>query len=153
MMPAPAAPRPLQPSPVEIASWNNARSNARQAYDNAFAQNQFQRNQATIGYNAQRDQMMRGTQQARQNFDDPYMERGVFRSGIRFGGLNAFKKQADDAQNEAMNAYLAQLGQLDVAQGQAGGTYDTTIKNIARQQQAREAQLRADLASAIKGMT
>jgi hypothetical protein len=151
-MPALTAPRPIQPTPVEIASWNAARSTARQNYDNAFAQNQFQRNQATIGYNAQRQQMQQGTQQARQRFDDPYLERGVFRSGIRFGGLNMFRQEADTALDNAQNAYLAQLGQLDTSLAGAWGSYDTTIRNIAAQQQARENQIRQDLANAIKGV-
>lgn len=152
-MPAVAAPKPIQPSPVEIASWGAGKANARQAYENQLAQSGFQRTQATLGYNANRQQQQAATQQARQTFDDPYIERGVFRSGIRMGGLTNFREQADTALNNAQNAYLTQMGQLQVGDTAAGGTYDTTIRNISAQQQARENQLRADLATAIKGIT
>ena len=75
-----------QPTPVEIQQWQQGAGNARQAYDQASARTKYLQGTATNAYGLQNRQATYNNQQQRQTFDDPYIGRGIFHSGIRAGG-------------------------------------------------------------------
>jgi hypothetical protein len=142
------APTPMQPSPVEIQQWETGRGNARQQYLQQQAQTNYQKSQTTLGNQMQQQQLAYNQGQQRQQFDDPYIARGIFNSGIRGGGLQNFYTNYAQQNATAQQQYLQQMGQLDLNDIQAGANRDTTLGNIDAAEQAR----RADLAAQIKGI-
>jgi|KBSMisStandDraft_5_1062788.scaffolds.fasta_scaffold358419_2 hypothetical protein len=142
------APVAQEPTPVEIANWQAGRSNARQAYQSQLATSNYQRQQAGLANQIYNRQAQFGNQQERQNFDDPYIGRGIFNSGIRQQGLlNMYTNQANQAAT-AQQQYLAQLGGYGVQDQNALAGQNTSLANIDAQELAR----RTQLASEIKGI-
>jgi hypothetical protein len=142
------APVAQEPTPVEIANWQTSRSNARQAYQQQLATSQYQARQAGLANDINTRQMQFANQQSRQTFDDPYIARGIFNSGIRGTGLsNMYTQQANAAAN-AQQQYLAQLGGYNLAEQNAYAGMNTSLANVDAQELAR----RAQLASEIKGI-
>jgi hypothetical protein len=142
------APQMQQPSPVEIQQWQQGAGNARQAYDQTAARTNYMKNLATQNYGIQNRQAQFANRQQRQGFDDPYIGRGIFRSGIRSTGLtNMYTNQANEQANRDL-AYGGQMGQYGLEDYLAMQTRDTTLANLQAQEYAR----RAALAAEIKGV-
>ena len=142
------APTPQQPSPVEIANWQTGRTNARQQYTAGLAQADYGRGQTNLANQINQRQMGFNNAQQRQGFDDPYIARGIFNSGIRREGLgNLYTQQANQAAT-SQQQYLAAMGQYDLNDLLAMQGRDTSLTNIDLQEQAR----RAELAAQIKGI-
>src|SRR5262245_35560336 len=143
------APQPMQPSPVEVQGWQTGQRNARQQYEAQIAQNQYGRAQANTGFATTQRQLNYNQAQGRRTFDDPYIGRGIFNSGIRGAGLQNFYTNAANEMGNAQQAYLNQLGQYGLSDQLAQQTYTTTMQNLIEQENAR----RAQLALAIKDIT
>jgi hypothetical protein len=140
-----SAPKPQQPSPVEIQQWQQGARNARQTYDAGSARNTYMKNQATLNNNIANRQMAFNNRQQRQGFDDPYIGRGIFRSGIRGQGLSdLYSMQANNAANQQQQ-YLSQMAGYGMEDMLAMQARDTTLANLQEQELARRAQLAAEI--------
>jgi hypothetical protein len=139
------APQPEQPSPVEIAQWNTGRSNARQQYEASLAQTNYGKAQATLGNDIAMRQQQFNQGQQRRTFDDPYISRGLFNSGIRQRGLSDFYTQQANQQATQQQQYMGQMGQFDLNDLLAMQARDAYLGNVDAQEQARRAQLAAEI--------
>jgi len=139
------APKPQQPNPIEIQSWQQGRTNAIQAYDQSSARAAYMKGQATNAYGIQNRQAGFNNRLQRQGFDDPYIGRGILNSAIRGQGLtNMYQQQANDFANRQQQ-YAGTMGGYDLEQQLAMQGRDTTLSNLALQEQARRAQLAAEI--------
>jgi hypothetical protein len=142
------APLPQQPSPVEIQQFQTGRSNARQQYEAQLAQSNYGRTQAGLG-NQQAVQAIQQQQAVgRRNFDDPFIARGVFNSGIRQQGLQDYYTGFNQQFGNQAQQYANQVGQYNLNDYLAAQQRDQSIQNV----DAAEAARRADLAAQIKGI-
>lgn len=146
------APAPQEPTPVEIQQWQQGAGNARQQYLQQQARTGYNQTQATNAYNIQNRQADYNFGLRRQTFDDPYIARGIFNSGIRKQGLLNMRTAKDNDFANRQQQYLAQMGGYGLEDRQAFEAQNATLSNLALQEQARRDQLRADLANAIKGI-
>jgi len=148
-MAAITAPKPQQPNPVEIQQWQQGASNARQGYDQESARLTYMRNQAQQSYGMQNQQAAYNNRLQRQGFDDPYIGRGIFNSGIRKAGLSGmYQQQANEAANRQFD-YTSTMGGYNLQDYLAMQGRDTTINNLQQQELARRAQLAAEIKGII----
>ena len=139
------APQPQQPNPVEIQAWATGASNARQQYDQQSARLNYMRSQADLDYGIQQRQANLANRQQRQGFDDPYIGRGIFNSGIRRGALGDLYTQQGNEAAARQQQYLGQVGSYGLEDVLNMQSRDTTIQNLQLQEQARRAQLAAEI--------
>ena len=142
------APMPMQPSPTELVNWQVGRNNLNQTYGSAMARNQYMRNIANQSYATQQRGMDYNQGQQRQSFDDPYIGRGMFNSGVRAQGLTNFYTQNQMQRGQAEQDYLNLIGGYNLGDTLAAQERDTGLGNIDMQEQAR----RQGLAAEIKGV-
>jgi hypothetical protein len=142
------APQPMQPNPMEIANWQQGRGNARLAYTQQLARSNYGRAQATLGNQTAQRQMQWNQGVNRRQFDDQFIGRGIFRSGIRNQGLSDFYTQQNNDFTNLQNQYAGAMGQFGMTDDQAFESRNQALQNIDAQEYAR----RAALAAQIKGI-
>jgi hypothetical protein len=147
-MAALTAPQPEQPLPTEIANWSMGRDNARQQYMQNQAQSIYNKGQVGLSRDTALRQSTMLAGQQRHTFDDPYIGRGIFNSGIRRGGLVDWRNQQQMNEGNIQNQYLASMGQQLITDTGAQDAYDTYMRNSQLQEDAR----RTELAQQIKGI-
>jgi hypothetical protein len=146
-------PTPMQPvaatlSPKQLYDVNTGRSAAKRNYLQTTATNQFNRNQTNLGYNANVRNMDWQQGMQRQNFDDPYIGRGMFNSGVRQQGLSDFYTGWNNQRGDAEREYLKMIGGYDLSDTFAGQEQQDALSNYDLYEQA----MRADKAAEIKGI-
>jgi len=139
------APVAQEPNPVEIANWQAGRNNARSQYTQQLAAGNFGRTQANLANDIAMRQQQFNQGQQRRTIDDPYLARGVFRSGIRNQGLSDFYTQNANEQANRQQQYLAQMGGYYLQDQNALDTMNTSLANLEAQELARRAQLAAEI--------
>jgi hypothetical protein len=142
------APLLQQPSPVEIQQFQTGRSNARQQYEAQLAQANYGRTTAGLGNTQATHAIQQQQAIGRRNFDDPFIARGVFNSGIRGQGLQDFYGGFNMQLANQQQQYANQIGQYNLNDYLAMQQRDQSLQNI----DAAEAARRADLAAQIKGI-
>lgn len=147
-MTAPAGPQPTQPGAMEVAGWNSRRSAARQRYSNALAGTTFQRAEMGRQNEVNMANQARGQQRQRSTFGDPYAGRGLMKSGIYGRGLRNFYMDMAEQQRSLQDQYLSGMGGLNIAEIQNEGSLAEQISSIDAEEQAR----RAELAAQIRGV-
>jgi hypothetical protein len=147
-MPGLQAPQPRQPMAAEMQNWYTGRNNARNQYMQQQATSTYNRGQADIarGQNLRNLSYNQGLQ--RRTFDDPYIGRGIFNSGIRRQGLQDFRTQGEMARGDIDQGYASTMGGYNLQDLQARDAYDSYMRNSKLQENAR----RYDLASEIRGI-
>lgn len=139
------APQMQQPTPVEIQQWQQGAGNARQSYDQESARLNYMKNLAQQTYGIQNRQSAFNNRLQRQSFDDPYIGRGIFNSGIRRAGLgNLYTQQANEQANRDLD-YGGQVGGYNLQDYLAMQNRDTALTNLQAQEYARRAQLAAEI--------
>jgi hypothetical protein len=143
------APKPQQPNPVEIQNWMSARTNARGQYMDQLARSNYSRSANTANYNTQRQQMQFQQGQQRGTLDDPFIGRGVFRSGIRNQALSDWYTGNTQQMAALQQQYAQAQGTYDLEDVLAGRGMGRTLQNINLAEQARRAQLAAEIRGII----
>jgi hypothetical protein len=143
------APTPMQPNPTELANWQVGRNNLNQTYGASMAKSQYLRNMANQGYATQQRTMDYNQGQQRQGFDDPYIGRGMFNSGVRAQGLTNMYTQNQMQRGEAEQQYLNQIGGYNLEDTLAAQQRDTGLGNIDMQEQARRQALAAEIRGVV----
>ena len=141
-------PQKQTPSPVEIGNWQAGRENARQQYLRTTAANDYNRANTQVARGMDLANFGRQGQQQRQTFDDPYISRGIFNSGIRKQGLQNWQSQRTADQLGMDLQYGAAMGNYNIADQNARAAYEDYFYNSLAQQAGRQ----ADLASQIRGI-
>ena len=147
-MVAAVAPRPQQPTPVEIINWEAGRSNARRQYSQAVAQSNLASNQAKLTAQTATRNLNYNQGIQRRGFDDPYIGRGLLHSGIRNQGLSDFYTSGANQLSDIQNQYIQAAAGAWNQRTQAGLNLQQYMNNSQAQQAAR----RGDLAAQIKGI-
>ena len=147
--PGVTTPQPQQPTPLQLAGWQNRRSTARSNYGNQLAQGNYQRNVAQADYAQNTRNLAFNQQQQRQTFDDPYLARGIFNSGIRRQGLSNFLTGYANQQSGLDLGLANALGGIDVANTQAQNTLANLLAGVNNEELASRAQLAADIRGII----
>lgn len=142
------APQPEQPSATEVANWQIGRQGARQQYLNQQAQSAYNVGQAQLTQTRAMQQQNFNAGQQRRTFDDPYIARGIFNSGIRTQGLQDWNTQQLMNVNNIGDQYSNAIFQQQMQDREALQARNDYLLNSQLQEDAR----RLDLQSQIKGI-
>lgn len=137
--------RPEEPSPVEMQQWYQQSSNARNQYQRQLAQSNYGRGQAGLAYQTGLRNMRYNQGLQRQSFDDPFIGRGIYNSGIRGQALSNFGTNYYNQFSDLQNQYTSAMGQYGMSDLQNRSVRDQTIQAARDAEHARRVQLQQQI--------
>lgn len=135
-------------SPWEIAAYQTRQDQASTAYQNALAQNTYQRSMLGIANQRNRDRLGQQWEGYRNHLPGSFAGRGLLNSGIYKQALTDYANNRQRSFDDLDFSYTTQLGQFDLDKTGVTNTYNTSIAGIEAERAAR----RAQLASEIRGI-
>lgn len=131
----------------EDAAYQTRRNKLNYDYNASSAANQYGRFVGQQRFDRSRQDLMHQFAQQRQGFDNQYLKRGLFNSGIRNQGLVDYNMNRLNQTNALEQDRAATLGQFDIQANNGANAYQQSLVDIERERQARIADLAAQLSS------
>lgn len=138
--------RPQAPTPTEEAQWQIMGRNARSQYMASLGSAQYNQRQAKANYGLGTQQAASNFGQTRGSFDDPYINRGIFNSGIRNTGLSNLYGGYNQQLANLQRTYEQQYGQGTLDIGNAAATRNNALQNADMLRRARTKDLASQIA-------
>lgn len=130
--------------PINEAGYAQQKSDVGQQYGAQLAANDYSRTIAQQRHAREAGDFNVAASRQRNSFDSPYLQRGLFRSGVRDRGLTEMRQSQTSAYGNLVGTQAAELGQLGQQRTQLQANRQSALNAVdrARQQAIHEQLLR-----------